>query len=71
MSPPRIVATLLIVAGALVLIYRGFSYTRHHDVEVGPLDLTYKDKETVEIPVWIGVAAIGAGTALLLVRRGG
>jgi hypothetical protein len=69
MSALRLVAVGLIVAGAAALIYRGFSYTKRHDVNIGPIDLTYDDRETVEIPVWIGVVALGAGTALLLARR--
>jgi len=65
----KTIATLLIVAGALALIYRGFTYTRLRDVDIGPVDVQYEDRETLYIPVWAGVAAIGVGTLLLLSRR--
>jgi hypothetical protein len=62
----RIAAIVLIVAGLLGLVYGGFSYT--HDrtaVKLGPLELTVKEKETVNVPVWAGVAAIVVGGLLL------
>ncbi len=69
MSAIRIVAILLIAAGVLGLVYGNFSYTKEtHDAKVGPLELTVREKQTVNIPAWAGVAAIAAGTVLLLVR---
>ena len=66
----KIVAIALIVAGSLGLIYGGFTYTkRTEQVKLGPIELSVKDRETVNIPVWAGVAAIVAGAALLFVRR--
>jgi len=33
--------------------------TKHsHDAEMGPLELSVKDKETVNIPQWAGIGAI-------------
>ncbi|MDA8128626.1 MAG: hypothetical protein M0Z73_08035 [Betaproteobacteria bacterium] len=70
MSAFKIVAIALIVAGSLGLIYGGFTYTKKTDqLEVGPIELSIKDKERVDIPVWAGVAAIVAGVVLLLVRK--
>ena len=34
--------------------------------KLGPIELTVKETETVNVPVWAGVAAIVAGGALLL-----
>ncbi len=69
MSATRIVAILLIVAGILGLVYGNFTYTKEtHDAKVGPLEMTFKEKETVNIPAWAGVAAIAVGAILLLVR---
>jgi hypothetical protein len=34
---------------------------------VGPIELSVKDNETVNIPVWAGVAAVAAGGVLLLI----
>jgi hypothetical protein len=57
---------MLIVAGALALAYGGFSYTREtHDTRIGPLELSVREKQTVNVPVWAGVGAIVLGGALL------
>ena len=68
MNRIRIAAIVFIVAGILVLAYGKFSYTREtHDAKLGPIELSVKEKETVNIPVWAGVVAIVAGGVLLLV----
>lgn len=68
MSAVRIAAIVLIVAGVLGLAYGGFSYTKEtHEAKVGPIELSVKEKETVNVPVWAGVGAIVVGGALLLV----
>lgn len=60
----------LIVAGVLALIYGGFSYTKDtHDLKMGPLEVSVAEKQTVNIPLWAGVAAVIAGGALLLTAR--
>jgi TRAP-type C4-dicarboxylate transport system permease small subunit len=67
MSGLRIAAIALIVAGILGLVYGGFSYTKEtHEAKLGPLELSIKDKERVNVPVWAGVAAIVVGGGLLL-----
>jgi len=59
---------VLIAAGLLGLAYGGFSYTKEtHDTKIGPLELSLKDKGRVNIPIWAGVAAVGAGAVLLIV----
>lgn len=70
MNAVRIMAIVLIVAGVLGLAYGSFSYTKEtQEVKLGPLELSVKNKETVNIPVWAGVAAIAAGVLLLIVRK--
>ncbi len=67
MNAIRVLAIALIVAGALALTYGGFTYTKEtHDVKIGPLEMSIKDKETVNIPVWGGVGAILVGGLLLV-----
>jgi TRAP-type C4-dicarboxylate transport system permease small subunit len=68
-SALKIVAVLLIAAGIVGLVYGGFTYTKStHDTKIGPLELSIKDKETVNVPVWAGIAAVVVGGALLFVR---
>ena len=67
MNAVKIAAIVLIVAGVLGLVYGSFSYTKEtHDAKLGPLELSVKDKQTVNVPVWAGVGAIVIGGVLLL-----
>ncbi len=66
MNPIRLIAIILIVAGALGLAYGSFSFTKAtHDVKLGPIALSVKEKETVNIPMWAGIGAIVVGGLLL------
>lgn len=65
MNPLKLVGILLLVAGALALIYGGFTYTDTHKADLGPLQMTVKEKDHVPIPVWAGVGALVAGGLLL------
>ena len=68
MSAIKMVGIGLIVAGILGLVYGSFSYTKEtHEAKIGSLELSVKDKETVNVPVWAGVAAIVVGGFVLLV----
>lgn len=68
MNAVKIAAIILIAAGILGLAYGGFTYTKGtHEAKLGPLELSVKDKETVNVPVWVGVGAIVAGGVLLVV----
>ncbi len=70
MNPIKLVAIALVVLGIVGLIYGGFTYTKTtHDAKLGPLELSVKDKERVNIPMWAGVAAIVVGGVLLASRR--
>jgi hypothetical protein len=67
MSSTKIAAIILIIAGALALAYGGFTYTKDtHEVKLGPLELSVKEKKTVNIPIWAGIGAIVIGGVLLL-----
>lgn len=68
MNAVKTLAIMLIVAGALGLAYGSFTYTKEsHDAKLGPIELSVKDKETVNIPRWLGVGGILLGGILLLV----
>lgn len=71
MNGIRILALVLIVAGALGLAYGGFSYTKQTDVaKIGPIELTVKEKETVNLPMWAGIGLIAVGAGLLFFGGG-
>ncbi len=70
MNPIKLVGIVLIAAGVLGLAYGGFSYTKDTTVvKVGPLEISAKEKKTVNVPMWAGIGAIAVG-ALLFVAGG-
>jgi hypothetical protein len=67
MNAVKLVAIVLIAGGVLGLVYGGFSYTKEtHEAKLGPIELSVKDRQTINIPVWAGVGAIVIGGVLLL-----
>jgi len=67
MSLIKIVGVLLLVAGTASLAMGGFSYTRDTTVvKLGPLEVSAKEKQEVNVPVWVGVGAIAMGGLLLV-----
>jgi TRAP-type C4-dicarboxylate transport system permease small subunit len=67
MQPIKLVAIVLIVVGFLGLAYGGFSYTKDTTVvKVGPIELSAKQTQTVNVPMWAGVGAIVVGGLLLV-----
>jgi multidrug transporter EmrE-like cation transporter len=70
MCSSKMLAIVLIAAGVLGLAYGSFTYTKEtHSAKLGPVELTVKDKETINFPVWVGVGAIAAGIFLLFARK--
>lgn len=70
MSALKIVAIVLIVAGIAGLLVGQFTYTKKtHEVDLGPIDLAVKEKRTVDVPLWTGIAAIIAGALLLVASK--
>ncbi len=66
MNAGKLVGIVLIVVGVLALVYGGFSFTKETtQAKLGPLELTVKEKQNVNVPVWVGAGAIVAGIALL------
>jgi hypothetical protein len=67
MNSLKIVAIALLIGGVFAIAYGGFSYTKDTTaVKIGSMELKVKETETVNIPLWAGIAAIGAGVFLLV-----
>jgi hypothetical protein len=67
MNAIKLAGILCIAAGVAGLLYGSFSYTKDTEViKLGPVELSVKEKETVNVPMWVGVGAIVVGGALLL-----
>ena len=70
MDALKVIAIVLIIAGALGLGYQQFSVTKEtHSAKIGPLELSVKEKETINIPMWASIGAIGIGIVLLVTGR--
>lgn len=67
MNAIKMAGFALIVAGVLGLVYGSFSYTKEtHQARLGPIEISVKDTETINVPVWVGVGAIVIGGLLVV-----
>lgn len=70
MNSIKMLAIVLIVAGGLALAYGGFTYTKDtHQAKLGSIELSVKETQTVNIPIWAGLGLMVAGVGLLFVRK--
>jgi drug/metabolite transporter (DMT)-like permease len=67
MKPISWLGILLIVLGALALLYQGINYTRQKRVlDVGSIHLTAETHERIPLPPILGGLALVGGVALLV-----
>lgn len=70
MNALNMTAIALIIAGGLGLAYGSFSYTQEtQQAKIGSIELVFQEKQTVNIPVWVGVAGIMAGMLMLFIPK--
>lgn len=68
MNTMRLVGLVLVIVGVLAVAYGGFSYTKETTaVKLGPVELSVKEQERVNIPMWAGIGAILVGGLLVFV----
>ena len=68
MNANRLVGLLLLIAGVLAVAYGGFSYTKETTaVKLGPVELSVKEQERVNVPLWAGIGAIVVGGVLIFI----
>jgi drug/metabolite transporter (DMT)-like permease len=66
MKPGTIIGIILIVLGVVGFALGGFSFTQKEKVlDVGPIEATAEDKETVPIPPILAGLALVAGVVLV------
>jgi drug/metabolite transporter (DMT)-like permease len=66
----KIAGIVLIVLGILALVYQGFSYTTHKKVlDIGPIQATKEEHNTIPIPPILGVLALIGGVVILASDR--
>ncbi|OYW18175.1 MAG: hypothetical protein B7X79_02365 [Acidovorax sp. 17-64-282] len=63
----RLTGAILIVLGLAGFFTGGFSFTKETtQAKLGPLELTVKDKESVNVPQWLSLGAIALGAVVLV-----
>lgn len=63
----KITGIVLIVVGALALVYQGFTYTQtKQDAQIGSLKIQHNETETIPLPPIVGAIFIVAGVAVLV-----
>ena len=68
MNAARITGIVLIVLGLAGFFTGGFSFTKDTTAaKVGPIQLTVKEKESVNIPQWLSLGAVVLGAVVLVV----
>ncbi len=69
MKPITVIGLFFMIAGMLVMIYGGFSYTNKSNIaKLGSAELPVKDKQNVYIPFWLGITCFVSGGGILLAR---
>jgi uncharacterized membrane protein YidH (DUF202 family) len=66
----KAIGIILIVLGVLALAYGGFTYTHEKKVvDLGPVQASRKETNTVPLPPILGLAAIIGGGVLLFTGK--
>lgn len=66
----RLVGIVLIVLGIVALAYQGVTYTTHKKVlDIGPIQATKEEHNTIPIPPILGVLALIGGVVILVTDR--
>jgi uncharacterized membrane protein HdeD (DUF308 family) len=74
MKSIAVVGIALIVLGLAALAYQGITYTTRETVlDLGPIEATAEEEETIPLPPIVGIVAVVAGVALVIagVRKRG
>jgi len=68
MTAARVAGVVLIVIGLIGLIWGGISWTEEKTiVDIGPIEATAQERETIPVPPIVGGIALVAGIVLLVV----
>ncbi len=66
----KIIGIVLIVAGIIMLVMKGFNYTREEKVvDIGPVEINKKENKRVEWPMYAGGIALVAGIIMVVMDK--
>jgi len=67
MTAMRLIGAILLVLGLAGLLTGGFSFSKETtQAKLGPLELTVKEKESVNVPQWLSLGAMLIGGVVLV-----
>jgi hypothetical protein len=67
MNATKIAGMVLIVLGLAGFFTGGFSFTKDSTAaKIGPIELTVREKQSVNIPQWLSLGAVALGAVLLV-----
>ncbi len=67
MKSTSMLGIVLVVLGALALVYQGITYTRQVNVvDIGPIHATADEQKRIPLPPILGGLALAGGIALLI-----
>lgn len=67
MNAVKIAGIVLVVIGLAGFFTGGFSFTKDTTAaKVGPIELTVKERESINIPQWLSLGAIALGAIVLV-----
>lgn len=67
MNAAKIVGIVLVLVGLAGFFTGGFSFTKDKTAaKLGPLELTVKERESVNIPQWLSLGVVALGAIVLV-----
>ena len=67
MNALKIVGIVLVLVGLGGFFTGGFSFTKDTTAaKIGPIELTVREKESVNIPQWLSLGAVALGAIVLV-----
>lgn len=70
MKPIGIIGIVVAALGLVALVAGSFSYTKKEQVaEIGGLEMSVRDKETVTVPPLVGIVLLAIGGTLVAIGR--
>ena len=66
----RTIGIVLIIAGILMLVFRGINFTTEKEVvDLGPLELNKKERKSVNWPLYAGIVVTLAGVVMVVADK--
>lgn len=67
MNAMKIAGVVLVLLGLAGFFTGGFSFTKDKTAaKIGPIELTVKERESINIPQWLSLGAVALGAIVLV-----